>query len=257
MNRFVKLMILSVTAFMVISVRNDAAAKKKTEVMVAAAANLSEIFKEIARIYEKETNVKVNLVFSSSGNLSKQIENGAPFDVFAAANEKFVDDLVKKGYILPDSRKLYAVGRTVLAVKKGTKFKINNLNDLTDPKIKKISIAQPEIAPYGQAAKEALYASGLWDKISDKMVYSSDIQNSLTLIMSGNAEAGFISLSIAYPSKVDFIVIDQKLHKPLKQAVGAIKTAKNINEAYEFIKFLKSKKCRKLFEKYCFYVPEE
>ena len=89
------------------------------------------------------------------------------------------------------------------------------------------------------------------------MVYSSDIQNSLTLIMSGNAEAGFISLSIADPSKVDFIVIDQKLHKPLKQAVGAIKTAKNINEAYEFIKFLKSKKCRKLFEKYCFYVPEE
>lgn len=229
----------------------------KTELTVAAAADLVIAFKEIGDLYEKNTGNKVKLIFSSSGTAREQIENGAPYDVYASANIKFVDDLIDKDRIIADTKELYAIGRVGVATKIGSTLQVKEVNDLLKPEFKKIAIANPEHAPYGLAAKQALESLGIWEKLKDKMVYGKDIQDTLTLINSGNVEAGFISLSVVKKDEVNFLLIDDKLHQPLKQAIAVVKGTKFEKEARNFIKFVNGEQGREIMKKYGFVLPGE
>lgn len=239
------------------SIKTSSLNKSDNEITVAAAADLVLAFKEIGEEFEKSTGNKVKLIFSSSGTAREQIENGAPYDVYASANIKFVDDLISKGKIIPDSKELYAVGRIGIATLKGNSFKVNDVKDLCESKYKKIAIANPEHAPYGKASKEALESLGLWDKLKDKMVYCKDIQDVLNILRSGNVEAAFISLSVYKKDEVDFLLIDDKLHSPLKQAMAVVKGTKKEKIARDFIKFVNGDTGRKIMKKYGFVLPGE
>ncbi|MBP8082062.1 MAG: molybdate ABC transporter substrate-binding protein [Spirochaetes bacterium] len=234
-------------------------AKAKTEkgiITVAAAANLNLPLNEISALYKKETGKTVTLVFSSSGNLSAQIKNGAPFDLFIAANEGFADSLIKDNYADSGSKKVYAIGRAACAFSPKLSKKIKRLEDLLSPDVKKIAIADPSYAPYGQAAKEALISLGLWDNLKDKFVYGKDIQHSYSLVKSGNTEAGFIALASVKPNEVGYFLIDSKLHKPLTQALCIISSSKKKKEAELFSNFIIGIKGKQILKKYGFDFPK-
>lgn len=227
------------------------------ELTVAAAADLVFAFREIGDLYEKESGNKLNLIFSSSGTAREQIENGAPYDVYASANIKFVDDLIEKDKIIADSKELYGIGRVGVATPVGSSLQVNAIEDLLNPAIKKIAIANPEHAPYGLAAKEVLESLGLWEKLKDRLVYGKDIQDTLALIKTGNVEAGFISLSVVKKDEMNFLLADDSLHKPLKQAIAVVKGTDHEKAAREFIKTVNSNPGREIMKKYGFVLPGE
>lgn len=122
---------------------------------------------------------------------------------------------------------------------------------------KKIAIADPSHAPYGLAAKEALQSLGLWDQLEAKMVNAKDIQDALTMLKTGNVEAAFISLSVYNKSEVNFLLIDDKLYNPLKQAIAVVKGTQHEKAAREFIKFVNGEQGRDIMKKYGFVLPGE
>jgi molybdate transport system substrate-binding protein len=156
--------------------------------------------------------------FGATGLLAKQIAEGAPFDVFAAANLSFVDDAIKAGACEADTKAIYAEGRIVLWTKGAAGLPLASLADLARPEIVHVAIANPDHAPYGKAAKEALVKSGVWDAIEKKIVYGENVQQTLQFAQSGNADVAIVALSLATVSGGHATPIDPSLHAPLKQA---------------------------------------
>jgi len=228
------------------------AARAGEKLTIAAAADLSFALKEIGAAFEKEAHVRPVITFGSTGNFTRQIEEGAPFDVFLSADLAHVDELKKGGFVLPDSVTVYAHGRIVVASnKKSIPGKIG-IQDLTKTGVKRVAIANPAHAPYGIAAMEALKNAGVWDKIKDKLVYGENVRQTLQYVQTGDAEAGIVALSIAGVPEVEYTVIDQALYRPIDQAASIIKTTKEEKAARQFVVFLKSPAGKKILEKYGF-----
>jgi molybdate transport system substrate-binding protein len=186
---------------------------------VAAAADLSEAFPEIGKAFEKTSGRKVSFSFGATGLLAKQIEQGAPFDVFAAANLSFVDDAIKAGACEGATKTIYAEGRIAMWTKADAGLTLVSLADLARPEIVHVAIANPDHAPYGKAAKEALVKSGVWDAIAKKIVYGENVQQTLQFAQSGNAEVAIVAQSLATVSGGHAVAIDPSLHEPLNQAL--------------------------------------
>lgn len=224
---------------------------------IAAAADLQFAFEEISRQFEQDTGARVEISFGSSGNLATQIENGAPIDVFASADASYIDRLNTKGIIAPETPQLYALGRIVLAVNRQSGLDLRELRDLLNPRVKKVAIANPEHAPYGLAARQALEKTGLWEKIQPNLVYGENIRQALQFVQTGNAEVGIIALSIANVPEVYYTVIDPSLYQPLSQTIAAIKGTKNVDLARRFISFVLGPQGRPIMRKYGFLLPGE
>lgn len=225
-------------------------------ISVAGAADLAFAFREIAQKFEKDTGVKVVLTLGSTGMLTEQIERGAPFDVFFAANIKYIDGLKRGGYVMPDTVELYAVGRVALAVNRASGAQAKGLADLLDPRIKWVAIANPEHAPYGAAAMEALKSGGLWERLKGKLVYGENVRQTLQFIQTGNAQAGIVALSVADVPEISYTLIDYKLHKPISQAAAVVSGSKHERAARAFIRYVNSPSGRPVMEKYGFTLPE-
>lgn len=229
---------------------------------VAAAANLQLAFKEIGELYTEKTGVPVEFNFGNTGILTQQILNGAPIDVFAAANVAAIDDLLTEGLILKDSKKLYAKGRIVVAKKKGVDvgfdwdlLKNGNWHLLYESNYKNLAMANPEHAPYGLAAKEFLVNIDIWDKVQQKIIYGTNIQDALNYISSGNAEIGFVALSIADDDIVDYILIPEEFHLPLNQGMAIISSTALEQEARGFTELVLSNAGQEILEKYGYVIP--
>lgn len=222
---------------------------------VAGAADLSLAFREIAAEFEKETGYKVILSLGSTGMLASQIEQGAPFDAFFAANRSFVEGLEKKGYIVPGSVELYAQGRIVIAVKSGSGLKIANLDGLRGAGVTKIAIANPEHAPYGMAAMEALKSARLWEELKPRLVYGENIRQALQFVQAGNAPAGIVALSIANVPGIDYAEVPLSFHRPIIQAAGVVSSSNEKDGARSFIKFVNGPKGAPIMKKYGFLQP--
>src|ERR1019366_269336 len=166
-------------------------------VKVAAAADLAFAFPDVGALYEKTTGERVVFSFGSTGLLERQLAEGAPFDAFAAASASFADDAVKSGACLADSKASYATGRLVVLAGNGAATIPTRLADLVDPRIAKIAIANPEHAPYGRAARQALERAGIWGQVSSKIVYGENVQQALAFAQSGNGDAAIAALSPA------------------------------------------------------------
>ncbi|NPV75524.1 MAG: molybdate ABC transporter substrate-binding protein [Anaerolineae bacterium] len=227
------------------------------KITVAAAADLQFAFTDIANLYEQQTGKNVTLVFGSTGQLVQQIENGAPFDVIAAANTSYVDRLVDQGLAIPETAALYARGRIVLAVNRNSGVQAVTLEDLMSANIKHIAIANPEHAPYGLAAKQALQTLGLWDQIESKLVYGENVRQALQFVQTGDAEAGIISLSVANVPEITWTLIDGSIHEPLDQALAVLTACKNPELASEFIAFINAENGRPIMRQYGFLLPDE
>src|SRR4051794_27893479 len=162
---------------------------------VAAAADLALAFKDVGNAYEKKSGEKVIFSFGSTGLLEKQIVEGAPFDLFAAANISFADDAIKAGVCSADTKELYARGRIVIWWRKdSTVTPPKDLADLADKRFVKVAIANPAHAPYGLAAKQALGRIGAWQAVQPKLVFGENVQQTLQFAQSGNAEIAIVAL---------------------------------------------------------------
>ena len=224
---------------------------------VAAAADLQSAFTEIAALYEDRTGQPVTLVFGSTGQLTQQIENGAPFDLFAAANVAFVEELRDKGLVLADSVALYGEGRIVLAVNRQAGVRAAELAALLDPAIQRVAIANPDHAPYGVAAKEALINAELWATVEPKLVYGENVRQALQFIQTGDAQAGIVALSVADAPEITWTLIDASLHSPLRQALAVVSSSAQPDAARAFAAFINGPEGRPIMRRYGFTLPDE
>jgi molybdate transport system substrate-binding protein len=217
-----------------------------TELVVAAASNLTEAFAEIGPAFTHETGVRVVFSFGATADLSKQIENGAPFDVFAAADTVHPDRLEREGLLAPGTRALYARGRLVLWLPPGSSLKAERIEDLTTAAFERIAVAKPDVAPYGQATVECLRTLGIWTQLEPKVVYAQNVSQAKQYAGTGNAEVAFIPLALVKPGEGSYIEVDEKLHQPIDQALGIIKDSPKQEAARRFVNFLLSSKGQEL-----------
>jgi len=226
---------------------------------VAAAADLAVAFAEVGKAFEASSGKRVEFSFGSTGMLAKQIAEGAPYDVLAAANASYVDDVVRAGACLGDTTALYARGRIVLWSSDVTKLP-PGIEGLADPKLVKIAIANPDHAPYGLAAKQALTRSGVWASVEPRAVYGENVQQTLMFAQSGNADVAVVALSLAITLPGRYVAIDPALHEPLDQTMVVCKggsTGGKPNEARAFVAYVGSEPGRAIMRKYGFLLPGE
>lgn len=252
---FVWLLPLALVFFSACRDRKLSNQKPDSEIVVAAAANLIDAFQELSRRFSERTGIRVVLSFGATADLAKQIENGAPFDVFASADVKHVDALEQKGLLTLGTRALYARGTLVIWVPNGSKVKIDRPEDLTRKEIERIAIAKPDIAPYGQATVEALLALQLWDQLEPKVVYGMNVSQVKQFVSSGNAEAGFLPRSLVKAGEGSFIEVSEDLHRPIDQALGVIKSSGMQDSARRFADFVLGPDGQSILKEYGYKPP--
>ena len=226
---------------------------------VAVAANMKDAFAEISAAFKPTGKSDMKVVYGSSGNFTAQIMNGAPFNLFIAADEHFPLELYKNGKTI-DEGVVYAVGKLALITKNNSGLVLlDNKAELTKviSKANKIAIAKPDLAPYGRAAVEFLKAEGLWDLAKDKLVYGDNIGVATTYVVAGAAEIGFTALSLAKSPEVtkeaNFIVLNPKLYEPIKQKMVLMKGAPQ--EAKDLYRFMQDTHAKVILVKYGYSTP--
>jgi molybdate transport system substrate-binding protein len=220
------------------------------EIIVAAAANLSDSFPELAQEFMRQSDIKVVLSFGGTADLAKQIENGAPFDVFAAADVVHVSALAQKGLITAGTVNSYARGTVVIWTPAGSKIKLERVEDLEQTTIERIAIAKPDIAPYGQAAIQVLHALNLWQKLEPKVVYGMNVSQVKQFVSSGNAEVGFLPRSLVQDGEGTYLEVDEKLHQPIDQAIGVVHASTRQDDARRFMEFVLSHQGQEILRKH-------
>ncbi len=228
---------------------------KPIELTVGAAAGLTLVFKEIKPLFETENNCTLTYSFASAGTLAQQIRNGAPFDLFASAEEKFVEELVSADFLAKDTKTIYAVGKLGLITLKESSIKATSISDLLKPEIRKVAIASPEHAAYGTAAKQAIISAGLWEQLQPKLVYGKNITETLSYVNTHNADAGFISLSLRDDAKQNFTLLDESAYQPIRHAAAVLTSSKQRDLALKFIHFLQTDRGREIMLKFGYIVP--
>ena len=225
---------------------------------IAAASDLAAAFDEVGKAFEKETGQKVVFTFGSTGLISKQILEGAPYDVFAAANVSFVDEVVAAGECDKSTQALYARGRIVAWTGKGARAP-KTLDDLADPAFAKVAIANPEHAPYGRAAKEALIKAGVYDRLQKekRLVFGENVSQALQFGQSGNADVAIVALSLAVVADGDYFLVDEAMHAPLDQALVVCSDGAKAEKARAFADYVNSASGRAIMKKYGFLLPGE
>jgi molybdate transport system substrate-binding protein len=254
---FVALLLLTAALSLTLPVRARAA----DELTVAAAADLTFAFKDIATRFQTQSGAVVKMSFGSSGNFFSQIRNGAPYDLFFSADMSYAKKLEEAGLIEPGSLYEYAIGRIVLWVPADSKLDVSKgMGVLTDPSIGKIAVANPEHAPYGRAAVAALKHEGLYDKIKDKIVLGENISQTAQFVQSGNADVGIIADSLALaPTMKDkgkYFEVPADDYPAIEQAAVILKSSKHKELAQKFIAFLKQPATTELLQSYGFVVPK-
>ena len=224
---------------------------------VAAAADLQFAFADLGRLFEQEAGTKVTFLFGSSGTLAQQIENGAPVDLFASADEGYVRRLAARGLVIPETEQPYAVGRIALVASRLSSVQIVSLEDLLQPDVRHVAIANPDHAPYGVAARQALESAGLWERLQPKVVYGENVRQALQFVQTGNAEGGIVALSIAEVPEVSYVILDESLYQPLRQLLVVVKGARQEELARRFAAFVNGPEGRPVMARYRFLLPGE
>jgi molybdate transport system substrate-binding protein len=232
------------------------------ELSVAAAADLQFAMQDIAVRFQKETGKTVRATYGSSGNFLQQIQNGAPFDVFFSANLDYAKKLEAAGLTEPGSYYEYAKGKIVIWVPSDSKIDLSSgVKVLLDPSVKKIAIANPLHAPYGQAAVAALQRENIYDKVKDKFVLGENISQTASFVVSGAADIGIVALSLALsPNMKDkgrYAEVPAEEYPPIEQACVILRSSKNKNVAEQFVMFVKTPAIHDVLRSYGFDVPAD
>jgi len=230
------------------------AAASAQQLHIAVAANAQFVAIKIKEAFKKETGMDAVLTISSSGKLTAQIEQGAPFNVFLSADMKYPEELYSKG-LTTGKPQVYAYGALVLWTIKDINLN-KDLSTLLNKDLKKIAIANPKLAPYGEAAVQALTRQDLLSKVQQKLVYGESIAQVNQYLLSGAADVAFTAKSVVLDSAVSgkgkWIEVDQKWYDPIAQGIVVIKQsdAGQMSAANKFYQFIFSKKAKDIFKKY-------
>lgn len=229
-------------------------------ITVAAAADLQFAMQEVAAGFQKATGKEVKLIYGSSGNFFQQIQNGAPFDMFFSANLDYAKKLESSGLTTPGSYYQYARGKIVVWVPNDSKINIaSGLKSLLDPLVKKIAVANPQHAPYGQAAVAAMQSEGVYGKVKDKLVIGENISQAASFVVSGVADVGVVALSLALsPNMKDkgrYTEIPAFEYPPIEQACVILNSSKDQATAKQFLSYIKTAVVAETLKRYGFDVP--
>lgn len=226
---------------------------------IAVAANMKDAFLEIITSFKPTGKPEMRVVYGSSGNFTTQIMNGAPFNLFIAADEHFPLELYKSGKTVNEGA-VYAIGKLAIITKKSSGIQLLDSKDEIAKAIQranKISIAKPDLSPYGKAAVEYLKAEGLWDLATNKLVYADNIGVATSYVVSGSADMGFTAVSLAMSSEVvkasSFLSLNPKLYEPIKQRMVLIKGAPQ--EAVNLYRFMQTPEAKTILQKYGYTTP--
>ncbi|HBC96391.1 MAG TPA: molybdate ABC transporter substrate-binding protein [Clostridium sp.] len=231
---------------------------KQVTLTVSAAASLKDSMNEIGKLYKKEhPNVTVKYNFGASGSLQRQIEQGAPVDIFVSAAIKQMDELKNENLVVNDTIKNLLQNDVVLIVPKGSS-NVKNFDDLASDKVQKVALGEIKSVPVGQYSQEVLTNLKLMDKVQPKVVYGKDVKEVLTWVETKNADAGIVYKTDALISnKVDIIAAAPKdSHKTVIYPAAVVKNSKNAGAAKEFLSFLSGDKSKTVFEKYGFKIAK-
>jgi molybdate transport system substrate-binding protein len=225
---------------------------------IAAASDLRFALDDIAEIYRKQhPDHAFDIIYGSSGKMTTQIMNGAPYDVFFSADIAFPERLEEAGFTATEPE-VYAIGRIVIWSNTLDASELR-LEDLpTDPRIRRIAIAQPSHAPYGQRAQEALESVGVWEAVQPRLVFGENIAHTAQMVESGAANVGVIALSLAkFPTlaKHPHYLIDDELHGPLTQAYVVTRRAEDNAAAKTFARYMETDEAHEIMERYGFVMP--
>lgn len=223
---------------------------QSNEIIVAAAANLTDTLHELSQQFTNETGIKVVLSFGSTADLAKQIENGAPFDVFAAADVVHVASLDEKGMLTPGTRTVYARGSLVVWIPSGSTIQLERIEDLAAKRVERIAIAKPDVAPYGAAAVDSLRSLNLWTQLEPRVVYGMNVSQVRQFVSSGNADAGFIPRSMIKPGDGTYLDVPEHLHKPIDQAIAVVRASARQEAARQFVTFVLGTEGQAILKKY-------
>ncbi len=237
------------------------ATAQAAEITVAAAADLNFAFKELVADFEKKTGNTVKLSLGSSGNFFAQLSNGAPFDLFFSADIGYPKKLMEAGLAEPGTLYMYAVGRIVVWVPKGSPIDVGSLGmkALQHPSVKKVAIANPKHAPYGRAAVAAMEHYRVYDTVKDKLVLGENISQTAQFVQTGGADIGIIALSLAVAPAMKetgtYWEVPVDAYPRLEQGAVALKAAKDLKTARAFLDHIKSPEGTAVFKRYGFFVP--
>jgi molybdate transport system substrate-binding protein len=227
---------------------------------VAAASDLQSVLPALAAQFEKDTGAKLTLTFGSSGNFTTQIENGAPFDVFLSADISYPRQLERAGLAEPGSLYEYATGHLVLWTLRDSGIDVRQgLAVLTDARVRRIAIANPDHAPYGHAAVAALRHEGLYERVQAKLVVGENISQAAQFAHTGGADVGVLALSLALSPTLKgsgiYVEIPESLHPPIEQAAVVLASSRLKPLARQFVEYLKKPESVGLLKSYGFAAP--
>lgn len=231
----------------------------QSEVRVAVAANLRDTFEQLAQSYNR-SNPLVRIIpsYGSSGAFTQQIANGAPFDIFMSADTAFPQDLQRRGLVEEGSLRVYAIGKLILFVPSRLGLRATGLRVLNDAKVQRLVIANPETAPYGRAAVQALTRAGLYEAVRSKIVLGQNIAQAAQLTLAAG-DAGLINLSAIYGPDLkqvgSWYIVPQNLYDPIEQAMVLIK-GRNRPEVRALFAFLTSAEANRIYTAWGYGLPK-
>jgi molybdate transport system substrate-binding protein len=233
------------------------AAYAQQELLVSAAASLTNAFTDVGKQFETANpGVKVIFNFAASGALMQQIDKGAPVDVFASADQKTMDQAKEKSLILTDTRKDFVSNGLVLIVPKDSKQAIKGVKDLSESKIARIAMGNPETVPAGRYAQEVLSKAGLWEGLKPKLIYAETVRQALDYVTRGEVDAGFVFATDAAVAKDKVRVVSvAEGHQPIRYPVAAIAGTKKRDLSQKFIDFLLRGEGQAILSRYGFGKP--
>ncbi|NIW23536.1 MAG: molybdate ABC transporter substrate-binding protein [Gammaproteobacteria bacterium] len=229
------------------------------EALVAVAASFVPPMEAVAAAIEAETTHTVTLVSGSTGGLYAQIVNGAPFDVFVAADAERPRLLDDGGQGLADTRTTVALGRLVVLSSDAALINAHGLDALRDDSIRRIAIANPSIAPYGVAAQEVLEALGLWQAVQPRLIRGESVAQTYAMTATANAELGFVALAqaLAHDGNMAYAHVPDNLHTPIRQDMIVLERARENAAARIVHDFLRGARGREIVERFGYGAPSE
>jgi molybdate transport system substrate-binding protein len=220
------------------------------EITIAAAANLTEVAQTIGADFEAQTKIHPVFSFASTAELTTQIENSAPFDVFLAADAEHIDKLEKENLLAQGTTAVYAVGVLALWIPPGSKAHVTRIDDLKNAEVRVIAVANPKLAPYGAAAVESLQHAGIWDAVQSRIVYASNINMAKQYGTSNNADAVFTAYSLVLKESGKVIPVDESLHQPIVQKLAIVAKSSHRDDAEKFTRFVLGSAGRAILARY-------
>ncbi len=226
------------------------------KITIATAANAQFAINELVDTFTRQTNIECDVIVSSSGKLTAQISEGAPYDLLISADMKYPESLHAKGKTL-DIPRVYAYGKLVLWSK--NKNKDLSFQNLQNQDIQHIAIANPKTAPYGTAALETLQKQSIYENLKDKLVYGESISQVNQFVYSGTADVGFTAMSVVLSPRIKnegiWLKISADNYAPIAQGAALIHRKDAHPEATRFYEFLFSPKAKKILQKYGYETP--